>query len=472
MQLRLESHGLLARELLLALRRGLPLDGALDAFGIPEHRVPRWVWNTLILSVIFVILILAGWLGPAGAILGAIGLVILPTIFLGTSSQSGDYRRYVAMTLSKEIRRGKTLGEAFRAHTEIFDSYETTLIEAGERANRLDVSLEALSRHSQALDAFHRTASMFFYPMLLLLFFLSFSSMAVWRISPKFQDILCQIYGFDALENLENYWLYLIAIRFGPSFVNLMCTLLVAIVILSILPRLFFVGSSTATLLFMMVMTVAVLGLQIPIIKRLSDFCDAIGLDSEIAVWTAAGLAIPFSLVLALGVFRLMRFLSGRGMEYLMRAFSFLPYMRGADALLRESRFLSALNALLDAGERWPEALRAAGRATGGRRWLRTSEKAAEMAAQGRSPAEIFRAMPVLQTRTRSMLAIADFNGELLPTLGTIADSDHRIGQHLLTRFSCICVPLFHLLIGMMMALFILGFYQPIFAIPLLAGQY
>lgn len=470
--LRIESHGFLARELLLALRRGLPLDDALETFGLPEFQTPRRFWN-LLLFLFFVLVIFTGWfLGPVGVILLILLFFVTPLLSLGSSMVSEGYRSFVSRTLARELRRGKSLAAAFRAHPELFDSYETTLMEAGERSGRLDLALEGLASRSEATEKLAHTANMAIYPAFLAFFTMCFVLFIGNTVLTRYQDILNQFSYSDHNLVAERLLDLLLSFNFilQPHLINWTLAALLLIALLTVLPRAWFNGSPLAAGALMAFFFNCIFWSLILLLANIfKPFEGHARFDNAgFYFFCAAALAIPLSGAGAWSVFRLARYLSGRGTDSLLKALSFLPLLRGAERRLAQSRFLFALEALLRATTPWPEALVLAGEATGRRRWIAATRAAAERARQGQGPAEIFRSLACMPPATRSALSIADFGGHLLETLRSEALTSHSHGHRLLTRFNAIFYPLLHVFLGALVGVIAWLLYLPLISLPLM----
>jgi type II secretory pathway component PulF len=447
-----EAHGFLARELRLVVERGYPVDGALEMLSLPEGEPRRKFWN---LGVVFLFLlaVIFGLVGGAGWVIGFLALVIFVFLVMGGHVESDDYRRYVARTLWNEVRRGRTLGAAYRAHPELFTSFETELVEAGEQSGRMKESLEALGRHAYASDRLRHTFSMALYPLLLAVVIYLIALFFMIKIFPRYIDIYNQV-GME-LPALSSFILFLH--RF-----NLLHVFAMGFLVLLFLPRWFFVGSSKAGTAFIALMTVtAGIVLYTILYPDKHHVLQSFWGDNPFALGV---FCLLVGLGFSYGLFRLGRWLMSRGGERLMEYLTFVPGLRRAHRLLCESRFLMALHVLLMAGVEWTEALKRAGGTAPSRRWKHALIGASLYARQGHSPAEVFASLHRLfLPETLVALAVADTPEVLHETLLRTAEENERLGRQALSRFFAVLFPLIHVGEAVLVGFFLYLCYLPIF---------
>ncbi len=465
-RLRQESHGILARELLFALRHGLPLAEALDAFTRPDTRVSRTFWNALVFGTLFLAVVAWAATGAGGGVF-VVGFGVLLVILLGASAQSDDYRRHVGVILARELRRGNTLGEAFRRHPDLFGPFETTLVRVGERSGRLGPALEAWTRHTASTERLSHTADMAIYPLLVACVLLMGLAFVGTLIIPRFSMIWEQLYGPPV--DTGNVAVVFKAMRLAESTAGsllIVPALLVAgFFLLAVLPRRFFNGSVQGSLIYLALAMAAFhfffwIGVALLSDRGLFGFRFY---PDELRITFLAAVSIPLSFLYVWGAFQFARWAAGRGSDRFLALLSFLPLMQSASRRLDESRFLLAMEALLQSGREWPEAFAEAGDAVGKARWSRAGREAAALARQGRSPADLFRSLHLLHSVTRVRLTVAEFDQALLSALRDTADESHRIGARNLTRFNAVFFPLLHLGTASLIGFYLVLFYIPIF---------
>jgi len=461
-RLRQESHGVLARELLLAVRKGLPLDEALEAFTKAENRVPRLFWNVMLFLLLLIppaMGLVTGWVGLAFAVF----LAFIVFFTIGGATQSDQYRRYVGAMLCRELRRGRTLGEAFREHGELFDSFETTLMEAGEGAGQLDKSLTAWSRHAESSERLGHTADMAIYPAVVAALVLSGLFLLMRLMTPKYENIWEVLAGTSYNTSVMRTVIDTLRYLASPGLISIVL-FLCSSVVLAVFPRRFFNGSVTGSLLFVtfcFVYYVLLFWACLGIAGFDLDDMDPGGVPL-VGAWATIPASVFVAAFFTLIVFRGGRWLAGKATDRVLTLMRWIPALRRADHRLSESRFLFALGSLLGGGVEWPEAFAHAGRAAGRARWEQAGAEASALARRGRSPDEIFRSLYVLAPATRSALTIGEFDGRLLESLEEIAAEDHRLGEQDLSRFNAVFFPLTHLLVGASVAIFLILLYCPV----------
>jgi type II secretory pathway component PulF len=465
-RLRQESNGLLARELLFALRHALPLAEALDAFTRPDTRVSRTFWNALVFGTLFLALLAWAAIGGGGGVF-VLGFAVLLVILLGASAQSDDYRRHVGVILARELRRGNALGEAFRRHPDLFGPFETTLVRVGERSGRLGPALEAWTRHTASTERLSHTADMAIYPLLVACVLLMGLAFVGTLIIPRFSNIWTQLYGppVDTGSVAIVFKAMRLTRSTAGSILILPALLVAGFFLLAVLPRRFFNGSVQGSLIYLALAMAAFhffFWIGVALFSRGGLFGFRF-FPEELRTTFVAAVSIPLSFLYVWGAFHFARWSAGRGSDRFLALLSFLPLMRSASRRLDESRFLLALEALLQSGREWPEAFAEAGEAVGKPRWSRAGREAAALARQGRSPAELFRSLRLLHPFTRVRLTVAEFDRALLPALRETADESHRIGARNLTRFNAIFFPLLHLGTATLVGFYLVLFYIPIF---------
>lgn len=470
-RLRQESHGILAREMLHAVRRGLPLDEALEAFTLSSPGVPRAAWNVVLVGAI----LLPGFayfaMGPWGVV---IAILLYMGIFVSAAGtgQSDNYYRHVGLVLCRELRRGRTLGEAFRHHPELFDPFEATLMEAGDGEGRLEKSIDAWGRHAASSERLGHSADMAIYPTVAGAFLLSFIALLFYQIVPRIQEV------WDMLESeypgsmRNSQAMAVLSDVFSPTTIPIFI-FFSAFLALSVLPRRFFNGSTTGSICYV-AFTYGVYLFLFWFCSMMTEFWDRSGWFDAYGDGYLATLAIPLAILLSAGLtwvtIRLARWWTGRGGDRLPRLLSFLPGMRGALRHLDESKFLFTLSALLGGGMPWPEAASAAGRAVGHPRWIRAGDEAAAMANRGCSVADIFRGTAALLPETCSRLTAGEFSGRLVESLAECAEQDHHIGDRALSRFNTVFFPLAHIVVGALVGVYVVILYYPFLLIPVSVG--
>lgn len=450
-EMRREAHGFLARELRLVVERGYPLDGALEMLSLPGGDSRRKFWNIFLVLLFVLTVVIALAAGIAWGI-GFLLFVFFISLIMGGHVESDDYRRYVARTLWREVRRGHTLGAAYRAHPELFNAFEMELVEAGEQSGRMKESLEALSSHAHAVGRLRHTFSMMLYPLLLavMIYFISLFFMV--KIFPRVIDIYNQI----GLELPAPMSLLLMIYHWG--FIHLFA---LGFIVLAFLPRWFFVGSSKSATVLITFMAVAFgIALFITLFAKQGGVFESSWGEYKFA---AGVLCLMIGAGFSYGTFRLGRWMACHGGERLMEYLTFVPELRKAHRLLCESRFLMTLHVLLKAGVEWTEALRRSGAATPSRRWRHASIGASLYARQGHSPAEVFATLHRLfLPETLVALTVADTPEVLHETLARTAGENERLGREALSRFFAVLFPLLHVGEAVLIGFFLYICYIPI----------
>ena len=470
-RLRLESQGILARELAAAARRGLPLDAALEVLATPQRRVPRWFLNASLGGGLMFFALGYGCGGIGAGIAAFLLLFLLPILMLGFSISSDDYLHKLCRTLQGDLQRGFSLSGAMRRHPELFDAFELSLVESGERSGRLADSLDSLAAHSRGLEELRHTIAMALYPLILagvgcaVIFFILI------QIIPKYQDIfnqlgLDQVPGHYIIAHLGNWAMH--------GLFPVLAAIAASFLFLWILPRVFFNGSSAASLLYH---AIAALALSIAlgaffIEATNTSYSSRANENWEHAIGGAfVALSLPLGMAIVYAGSRLGRRFSGMGMGKFAWAVDWIPGLRAAFRRFGEAKFLLALGCQLDAGREWPEALEEAGNATGASKWRRDAQSAANRARQGEKPEDALNHIKLMFPASRASLRLALPKREgMLNLLREIACEDGLIGRRELSRFNSWFFPFVHLLEGAAVAFFLVLTYLPLFVLPIIAG--
>jgi type II secretory pathway component PulF len=142
------------------------------------------------------------------------------------------------------------------------------------------------------------------------------------------------------------------------------------------------------------------------------------------------------------------------------------PVMRVED----ESRWLAGLSMALDRGEPEPKALRTAGMLSAG--WLRKrSETAARLAESGKLLGDAIWSSQVLERRLAGQIALTDSLPDPRKALKDIAEDAGAHAVEVSTRAGRTAGIAGTLVIALMMGVFVISMYLPLFNIPKIVGR-
>lgn len=465
---RREGKALLFLELSHALKAGAPLDEALAmaAQTISERRqeekyqtkrgadTRNFLLNAL-LTIFF--------------ILPNVAALIYTVAFSGRMVSEERIARLLAMRLEKHVRKGVALSEAMERHRWDFEKEEVAIIKAAEKWGALQKGLENLAEFYESSRRIYQLSTPFLYPALLLVMAISVLSFASFFILPRFQDIFEQL-GAELpaitsiyMDTLSQFTLLIIFIPF-----------LVGYIVLHSLMN----GTQMNKVIF----TVLCIQLCYPLIYLVVTILSPVivlydtGLVSEMGIENFAYRLLsrhPFVgfLVMLIPVLFFPAFIGL--IEKIILIFDkrlsaiafWLPVFRGVIRAEKQGRWLAMFSLALSSKIPVPEAFQLAG-ATVGYGYQRRSLRAAALAEGGASAGDALARARILPEAESYRFAYAERASDFPGRLAEIAEDVLVQSKEEYIRYSAIAEVLTTVLIGIVLGLFVIAMYLPLFSIP------
>ncbi|MBX7247154.1 MAG: type II secretion system F family protein [Candidatus Sumerlaeaceae bacterium] len=485
---RREAKALMYGELGEALKQGMPLDTALslNSQNLKEHRRPQigghgqgadrrhpWLYRflaTLSIApeyfVAFSILLdrvfwFVCWPVNWGLFLYSC------TPFCFTDAER--VARLFANRLREHVSKGFSLSEAMRKCGRDFDEPEIAIAEMGEQLGNLGDALWRLSRFHTIQARLSYTALQVSYPIQLAIVLSLPIFFVVIAIIPKFADIYNQLgMVLPAWTQgvIESSWI------FSRGFIGL---LLMSSVLLLLVRHLmnghvmarYFIGLGLVGYFAAVFLQMAFLSGSRSYLTG-GDYRDQ-DARLEVAFFFACGIG-AFIVVMpwVIGMVERLVLWAERWTRAIILKVGVLASAVRAE---RESRWLAALAISICGGMKPHEALRMAGMTIGGSCAIR-SFKAAILTEKGLPIGQACLKARVLAEETNHRLALIDSRMEHAASLQDVAEDRTLSADHLMTRAGRLGEAAGIVLLGGLVAAFVIGIYMPLFYIPTVVGRY
>jgi type II secretory pathway component PulF len=449
--------GLLFRELALAVRHRFPLDLVLD--GIAASKRIRPGGRYLFPGAFVLLLAICGGVAVSGLptlaiVLGVGGVVLLALLSV---RRHDDFTRYVANRLAASMARGRMLSEAMFSMPLIFNSQERHTVAMGEQSGRLAESLEMLAEYNGQTGQFNRLLAAILYPMTVFLLCVTIVAFVLIKFMPKQVDIFRQL-GSD----LPRFTTWVVRFTAHPLVVEFFLFVVVpalALLILTlIVPRILH-GNNILTVLFLVLVAALLACAFVPLAVYYMGFA-----RSAMAAILAVTSAISGSLAAAVGVYYLFRWANTSLPRLVQRAAAVVLGWFGPFRKAHLSRFLLSLGYSLRARIPFPDALEIAGQAAGGR-LRREAIRLRAVVEQGHSFADGIAASRWFQGQVGAILSLSEWRGSLADDCVELAQRLRWEAQRASERLAALIEWPSIVLVGIILGLFAISIYLPIFSI-------
>lgn len=456
------SLELLLRELAFAVRHNCPLDLTLRSMS--EEGTNRFGPTFLLIAVLVLLVafsalgFVTGWAYMpklvAAPVLVVVGVMMSVKVCVTAREQ---YLQYVAERLTDLIAEGRTLSQAMERMPRAFTRQQCKAVAIGEQTGRLAESLETLAEDLRLSQRFAFIASAIMYPATLLMVAVTILTFIRYRIVPKYVDIFHQI-GMDLPVFSQRV---LIGLRGSGGFLDpyFWLTLLVVVAIGGLVLVFYFEGRRKGLISFLIVIAFAAAVLLPPL--RGEEFTGNIVADMIFyagAVLAAAGILV--------GMYHLLRGILAvfppPVRRLITRPFRWLIPLRETQL----ARFLLSLGLSLRARIPASEALEWAGETVRGR-LRRDARRMKAMVEQGRSLLEALQTSPLFHGQVGALLSLGEWHGTVADDCVELADELRAQAEGAVARLSALVEYLSNLLLGIIIGLFVVACYLPLFYIPM-----
>jgi len=366
--------------------------------------------------------------------------------------------RKLAKRLLGPVSAGLPLSQAMRRWRLDFDEAEVQLIEAGENWGTLPQALQRLSQFQVTEHRLALQGSLVLYPLWLAAILFMLMSFCIVFILPKFKDIYEQL-GAE-LPGVTTSLIALASVAVtGP--IGVVLTTFAVLLLVMGLVRGMMNGTRMSKIMLSLFMV------AIPAFVVFISLADAE--DFSIVPLLAGGVLCIVLLLLPY----LLHSLEATVLrwERMVRPWiQKLPFIGRATRAEVEARWLGAYSLAIASGVQPSEALRSAGKISGGSIKVR-SERAAELVDAGEEIGRACVRERVLSTQANHRLALLDGRPGYADGLRTTAEDAAMEAFETLHRTGRVVEVLSILALGFVAALFALAMYLPLFNIPNIVGH-
>ena len=464
---RREAKALLFCELAEAARQGMPLELALqftmrttdEIFATMEN--PRRVkgadnrfrkYSSFILLLYFFTLNVAAYY----------------LLFVGSAWSANIERvaRIQARRLLPWMEHGLSFSQAMKKCGSDFTQQEIAMIEAGESLNQLPQALHNMSAYHLYENRVQKFFNRLAYPIFLIALLLPIDGFILIFILPKMVDIYHQ-FGAELPEFTRKLihveWIF----TAGPA--SMLLSTCGSLLISLFLLRCSMNGNRIFRNVQAIFFTVSIGYLLTVICLRPSaDSRSGDTLDAAVSIFGLALLFSPVILILITPFF--MRFLERLvlAMEKTGRVlFGKLPFVGSVLKQESRARWLASISMSLEAGLMEVDAIRIAGKVAGGS-FLRKSEKAAQLAAQGISLAKTCEMAGLLPPKWTNRLALFEGSPDFTRRFAGIANDANDQSFEMLNRASRIAEVSSVVIIAIIIGAFVVAVYMPLLSLPVI----
>lgn len=441
---RREAKALLFAELSEALRQGCPLFEALALISQPPRKQAQrermFVWD--ILSHFFSIIT---W------IYGNIFYLILSSRFVNAPYVA----RVLAGRLAFQLRKGMLLSNAMQRCNPDYDAQEISLVQLGERTQRLPQTLRRMVELEGVGDRFRHMHARLAYPILVLSVTVFISSFILIKIMPKFTDIFLQL-GARQLPPITQA-----VIDFSGMLIHSPLLLLLGIALPFLLFRVLMNGNpmTRRVLSYGIVFTLvwAMAGIVMEVVSKGRQTGYGIILVCSIA---ALGLlSLPF-------IFKGIELIILRIETRLHTLLRWIPRPGNPLRTEAESRWVASLATALQAGLPAPDAVRLAGK-TIGYRYQWRSVRAAQAIESGMPIGAACARSEIFGSQlTNRLLFLDDNNDDYINRLSFLSAELSEQANEQMTRYGWFAEVTGILIVGAIVMCLVVAIYMPLFSIP------
>ncbi|MBI4243797.1 MAG: type II secretion system F family protein [Planctomycetes bacterium] len=184
------------------------------------------------------------------------GLPIVRCLKVLANQQKEGYLKEVLQQIAEDIEAGSSLSEVFSKHPTVFDKLYVNMVRAGEAGGILDEIMRRLSEYMEKMQKLKgKVISASIYPVVVLFIAVSVVLALMTFIVPKFQAVLTQLGGNQAMHPLTSFILGI-----SDFIVNRWYLLIIIVGILTASTIIFFKSKTGKVVLDKMILRIPVFG--------------------------------------------------------------------------------------------------------------------------------------------------------------------------------------------------------------------